>query len=170
MDHHNHVKPEESLKEYAKFYGLFLATVAASYGLMWSFSDTFDGLLWMRMFMGSAWLIYAVFQLIELEMFAYSFASYDLIAAKFKFYALGYPFIEIAWAVMYFADLWPIFRDVSVILFMVIGIIGIRKSLRQNRVIPCACLGTIIKLPLSKVTLYEDALMGVMAAAILVIA
>ena len=45
----------------------------------------------------------------------------------------------------------------------------VTQALLQKRKIRCACLGTILKLPMSGITLLEDLLMGVMALVMLVI-
>ncbi len=42
-----------------------------------------------------------------------------------------------------------------------------RQALLQKRTIQCACLGTALKLPMTKVTLGEDLLMGLMALGML---
>ena len=46
---------------------------------------------------------------------------------------------------------------------MAIGSIGVFQALREKKTIQCACLGTALKLPMTKVTLIEDVGMGVMA-------
>ncbi|MFG0292813.1 MAG: hypothetical protein ACF8MJ_06615 [Phycisphaerales bacterium JB050] len=43
------------------------------------------------------------------------------------------------------------------------------KPLRKKRKIHCACLGTALNLPMTKVTLVEDLTMASMAAAMLVL-
>ena len=46
---------------------------------------------------------------------------------------------------------------------MAVSTVGVAQSLLRGTPFQCACLGTIIKLPLSKVTLFEDLLMVVMS-------
>jgi hypothetical protein len=46
---------------------------------------------------------------------------------------------------------------------------GVAQALREKRTIQCACLGTALKLPMTKVTLAEDVVMGLMALVMLAI-
>ena len=52
---------------------------------------------------------------------------------------------------------------------MLVGSIGVFQTLLDKRAIQCACLGTVFKLPMTKVTLAEDLGMAAMAAAMLII-
>ena len=57
----------------------------------------------------------------------------------------------------------------SIILFiiMVIGSIGVTKNIFSKNKVQCACLGTWIKIPLTKFTFFEDIVMAIMAIMIL---
>jgi len=46
---------------------------------------------------------------------------------------------------------------------MVIGSIGVGIKLAKNEKFKCACLGTKLNIPLTKLTFIEDVLMAVMA-------
>jgi hypothetical protein len=50
---------------------------------------------------------------------------------------------------------------------MSISIIGVLTSVLNKRKIQCACLGAVFNLPMSTVTIIEDALMIVMSIAML---
>jgi hypothetical protein len=50
---------------------------------------------------------------------------------------------------------------------MGVSTIGVMQSIIAKKVIQCACVGTIFKLPLGKVTLFEDLLMVVMSGIML---
>ena len=50
---------------------------------------------------------------------------------------------------------------------MLVGAAGVLKALLDKRAIRCACLGTALNLPMTKVTLVEDLTMASMAAAML---
>jgi hypothetical protein len=52
---------------------------------------------------------------------------------------------------------------------MGVSIIGVLQSLVNKRKIQCACLGTVFNLPMSTVTVIEDALMMVMSGTMLVL-
>jgi hypothetical protein len=53
---------------------------------------------------------------------------------------------------------------------MVFGSLGVFHALRQGLDLECACLGTVLHVPLSTVALVEDLGMAAMAAAMLLIA
>ena len=123
---------------------------------------------WMRLFMGVFFVVFAGFKFAGYKMYVMMFPMYDLIAMRSKIYTKAYPFIELAFGLSYLFDLFAPWRDVVVFAVMTIGLAGVVKSLLDKKKIRCACLGNIIKLPLSKTTLTEDALMAVMALGFLV--
>ena len=52
---------------------------------------------------------------------------------------------------------------------MGIGSIGVMRALLNKKRIPCACLGAVVKLPMTTVTAIEDLGMVAMAAAMLIL-
>ena len=58
--------------------------------------------------------------------------------------------------------------NVITLVVMLVSSIGVLKTLLDKRAIRCACLGTALKLPMTKVTLVEDLGMAAMAAGMLV--
>jgi hypothetical protein len=125
----------------------------------------------MSFFMAVFFLTFGSFKLIGYQMFVMMYPTYDIIAARYKFYAYIYPFIELTFGAMYLLDIGGAQRDIFTALVMSVGALGVYREIRNKRgkKIQCACLGNIIKLPLSTVTLLEDVVMGVMAVAMLVI-
>ena len=168
MDHNEHShshheeKPQNYTFEYIKFGGLMLAILLlALFFSNWFGSDSlFDAMRW---FMGLFFLVFGTFKFIGYEMFTQMFPSYDIIAKKFKLYSYLYPFIELSLGVLYLINVFPVFRDLATFAVMSIGAYGIFKSMKSKQVVYCACLGDIIKLPLSTVSLLEDVLMAAMA-------
>lgn len=57
--------------------------------------------------------------------------------------------------------------ETPVLLIMLIGCVGVIAVLRRGATIRCACLGTVFNLPMSVVTVVENGLMAMMAAAML---
>lgn len=160
-DHHNHnMETEATPKEYAKFAGVIVAILLIAYFL----ASNWGGLSlgnYLRMFMGTFFLVFGIFKLLDLKGFAMSYMGYDIIAKRFPTYAYVYPFIELALAA---GSFWMIpYTNAVVLFFMVIGSIGVFKELARGSKIKCACLGTYIKLPLTTVSLVEDVAMGIMA-------
>jgi hypothetical protein len=159
---HDHVLAvETSRKEYMKFFGIILFLAAA--GTLMSTLSGFNWEEWMRWFMGGFFIVFGSFKLIGLEMFVIAFRGYDLIAKKYRPYPYVYPFIEIFLGILYILNLLAIPRDIVAIVVMTISAIGVTKAIAHKSHIQCACLGTIIRLPLTTVSLVENLTMGVMA-------
>ena len=57
--------------------------------------------------------------------------------------------------------------NAATFLVMSVSIIGVLQSVFNKRKIKCACLGAVFNLPMSTITIIEDALMIVMSLAML---
>ena len=158
------VEGEYSPTELGKFVLVLVGITMVSF-VLWGGNGGW--LEYLRWFMGVFFITFAGFKLAGYQMFAEMFAGYDVVAKRFKPYAYAYPFIELALGMVYLADLLPVVRDVIALAVMAIGTVGVAQEIRRRSGIHCACLGNIIKLPLSTVSLVEDVGMGVMAAVML---
>lgn len=163
--HMNHA--EASTRDYLLFAGIILGIFAGSILLTYTLTAHHHVLEGMRFFEGLFFLVFSVFKLMRLRDFVDAYQGYDVIAKRSRIYAYAYPFIELALAVGFlFSIALPAVLAITAVL-MGIGLIGVIKELRRGSHITCACLGTVIKLPLTQVTLAEDAVMGVMAVGML---
>ena len=106
---------------------------------------------------------FSFFKLLDVAAFANAYQSYDIIASKFKIYGYVYPFIELllGFAYLFFYD-YTITNSITAII-MFVSIIGVIRSVLSKSEIQCACLGTVLNLPMSYVTIIEDAIMLIMA-------
>jgi hypothetical protein len=162
------LKPNTSFKKFLPLIIIFsvivLFTVIATY--LHGFTLEFT----MRMMMGSFFAIFGLFKIFNLRAFVDAYSTYDILAKRSRVYAFVYPFLELLIAVLYFADIGGIYRDIFTFLLMAISSIGVIQKLRLKEEIPCACLGMVFKLPMTKVTLFEDVLMAVEAFIMILIA
>ncbi len=161
MDHnHHHLDTESNSKEYAKFAVIIISIVFISYfaASIWGGVSLSN---FLRMFMGTFFLVFAAFKLLDLEGFTNSYIGYDIIAKRFRPYAYSYPFFELALGLGSFLAV-P-YINIVTLFFMAIGSIGVFKELVRGSKIKCACLGTFIKLPLTTISLVENLAMGIMA-------
>lgn len=124
----------------------------------------FDLMQWMRHFMAAFFLVFSFFKLLNLKGFAESYAMYDILARRFPSWAYIYAFIELALGIGYLIDFNPIVINMVSFFVMSVSIIGVLKTVLNKQQIQCACLGDIFHLPMSIVTIIEDALMIIMAA------
>lgn len=92
---------------------------------------------------------------------------YDLLAKQWKGYGYIYPFLELGLAVFYLTAIHLPGTHVATIIIMGFSSIGVIRNMLSPNQVKCACLGTIFKLPLGRVTLIEDLLMVFMAGAML---
>ena len=128
------------------------------------------GFVWERAmshFMAAFFLGFSFFKLLDLRGFAASYQMYDIVARRVPAYGYVYPFIELMLGVAYLTGFRPIATNVVTLVVMSVGAVGVLQSLLARRRIRCACLGTVFNLPMSTVTLVEDGLMVVMAAAMI---
>lgn len=124
----------------------------------------FDLMQWMRHFMAAFFLVFSFFKLLNLKGFAESYVMYDILARRFPSWAYIYAFIELALGIGYMIDFNPIVINTVSFFVMSVSIIGVLKTVLNKQQIQCACLGDIFHLPMSIVTIIEDALMIIMAA------
>jgi hypothetical protein len=126
-------------------------------------------LIWMNALMGFFFLFFALFKFIDLPGFAEGYHEYDLIAQRFKPYAWTYPFIEVVLAVFYLLGIVNPWLYIFTIIVMAINVASIWIKLARREAFMCMCLSTVLKVPLTTVSLVEYGSMGIMAGVMLAI-
>lgn len=122
----------------------------------------------MTLFMAGFFLVFSFFKMLDLRGFAESYAMYDLVAMKFKGWGYIYAFCELSLGIAYILYPNSIWVNGFTLLLMSISISGVLRSVLKRQKIQCACLGAIFNLPMSTITIIEDALMIVMSGIMLV--
>lgn len=120
-------------------------------------------------FMIGFFLTFGTFKLMDLKGFKEGYSTYDLLAQKVPAYGYVYPFIELFFG---FAMIFlPFSRGLLVaeITVMAFSGLGVAVKLAKKEPFICACLGTFLKVPLTKVTLIEDFGMAALALVMLVV-
>ena len=117
----------------------------------------------MQHFMAGFFLVFSFFKLLNLKGFAESYVMYDVVAKKIPFWAYSYAFVEVGLGISYLLNCNPLVTNACTFVVMSISIIGVLQSVFDNKKIQCACLGAVFNLPMSTVTIIEDALMIVMS-------
>lgn len=126
-------------------------------------SAEFDLNEWMRHFMSGFFMTFSFFKILDLSGFADSYMSYDIIAKRWRSWGYVYAFIELGLGIAYLLNCCPLATNVIAFAVMTISIIGVLQSVLNKRKIQCACLGAVFDLPMSTITIIEDALMIVMS-------
>ena len=156
--------PKESLYPLLLIVGYIAGTVL----LIALATDNWSGMTMMRHFMAGFFIVFSFFKLLDLPGFVSAYFSYDLIARAVPKWGWAYPFVELGLGVLYLLNAVPIATNILTLALMLVGAAGVFQALAAKRKIRCACLGTALNLPMTKVTLVEDLTMAAMAAAMLV--
>lgn len=130
--------------------------------------NTFHWMQAMNIFMAGFFLTFSFFKMLDLKGFAESYSMYDIIAKKVKAWGFVYAFIELALGIAYATNFQPFVTNIVTLVVMSISIIGVLQSVLNKRKIQCACLGAVFNLPMSTVTIIEDALMIAMSGIMLI--
>ena len=168
QQHHVSSATTESSDSYYPIFLIF--GYIAGVSLLVAFQQQhFDVMQWMSWFMAGFFIVFSFFKLLNLNGFAEGYRTYDVVAKAIPAYGFVYPFIELALGIAFLTGFNPFITNIVTLIVMGVSTIGVVQSLMKKTSFQCACLGTIIKLPLSKVTLFEDLLMVAMSIIMLVL-
>jgi hypothetical protein len=113
--------------------------------------------------MAGFFLVFSGFKLVDLKGFAAGYSTYDLLAKRVYAYGYLYPFIELALGLLYIIGWNQFATNLLTFIIMTFSGVGVAIKLMRHEQFQCACLGTFLKVPLTKITLIEDFGMGLMA-------
>lgn len=123
----------------------------------------FDTMQWMQHFMAGFFLVFSFFKLLNLKGFAESYVMYDVVAKQIPIWGYIYALMELALGIAFLLNFNPLLTNSITFAVMSISIIGVLQSVLNKKKIQCACLGAVFNLPMSTVTIIEDALMIIMS-------
>ena len=121
--------------------------------------EDFIWMRWMNHFMAGFFLVFSFFKLLNPKGFAGSYSMYDIVAKKWTSWGYVYTFTELALGIAFLTGFNPILTNSVTFVVMSVSIIGVLQSVFNKRKIKCACLGAVFNLPMSTITIIEDALM-----------
>lgn len=156
-----------SPKDYWPLLCLVLMSAVVALALQWHTSGNL--VAWMHYFMGFFFCCFAMFKLFKPSHFADGFQMYDLLGKHIRLYAYIYPFIELLLGLCYFSFFNPTLTYLVTIFFLSYSAVGVIIALKNGLNVNCACMGSILEVPLSTVTLTEDISMILMATIMLLI-
>ena len=110
-------------------------------------------------FVGLFFISFGFFKMLDLEGFSKSFKMYDPLASRVSFYAVIYPFIETILGIMFLMEIEVFSALILSICILGLTTIGVIKILISKKSIQCACLGSVLKLPMTEATFIENAIM-----------
>ncbi|TSD66324.1 heavy-metal-associated domain-containing protein [Inquilinus sp. KBS0705] len=121
----------------------------------------------MRIFMSGFFLTFSFFKLLDLRGFADSYRMYDLLARKFPVWGYLYAVLELLLGITFAVNFLPVLSNWVSLVVLSVSVAGVLKSVLNKHAIKCACLGSVFNLPMSTLTIFEDALMITMSALML---
>ena len=160
----------DRIVEASKWKALFplgLIFLYVLFGAVFLQHPAFSSFGFMMDFMGLFFIVFSFFKFLGYRSFPTSFATYDPIAKAIPIYGWIYPFIETALGLAFLFQfevtlaLWVSLFVLSVTTF------GVLQSLLNKNKIQCACLGTVLNLPMTEATLIENIVMILMALGLL---
>lgn len=154
----------KSMKRISGYYPLFvLISIIFGVSLILSLRSNGGTMSFMNSFMAGFFISFSFFKILDVRGFANSYIRYDIIASKSVFYAYTYPFIELGLGLLYVSGIYPKIVNSITAGIMLIGLFGIINAIAKRKKLNCACMGTIINLPLSVVSVLENTIMIIMA-------
>ena len=160
----NEEVPVSDLQKLFPLFLIFLYISISSVGMNFPILEKNEVML---DFMGLFYIVFSFFKFLDYKNFPRSFAMYDPIAMRVPFYGWAYPFIEIILGVLIIFRIELFITIIITIVMLGVTSIGVTKVLLQKRSVQCACLGTALKLPMTKATVIENSIMIIMAIALL---
>jgi len=76
-----------------------------------------------------------------------------------------YPFVELGLAFAYLAGVNQPWLNIITLVLSILIVVGVAIKLAKREIVQCVCLGNILKVPLTYVSLIEYGAMGLMAVA-----
>ncbi len=165
-----HNKTAEQFKNWLSTYKPILIILAYITTISIIAGTQYNNFQWiksMNIFMAGFFLTFSFFKMLDLKGFTESYNRYDIVAKKIKAWGYVYAFIELSLGIAYTANFQPFVTNIVTLFVMTISIIGVLQSVLNKRKIQCACLGVVFKLPMSTITIIEDALMIAMSGIML---
>jgi len=165
----NHSEAAEQTRAWWQTYKPVLLIFAFITGtsLLVQLQQPFSLMLWMQHFMAGFFLTFSFFKLLNLKGFAESYAMYDIVAKRIPAWGYLYAFTELVLGIAFLVGFEPVLTNTVTLVVMSVSIIGVLQSVFSKKTIRCACLGDVFNLPMSTITIIEDALMIVTSALML---
>jgi hypothetical protein len=149
-----------------KPYKPLIVIVIVSAVMAYAVAD-FDAMAWMLRTMGFFLVFLAVFKLFDSQGFQKGFRKYDIITQKIPSYGAIYPFVELGLGLAYIGQMYLTAAYWITLIIMSVGLLGIIRSKRAGQTLKCACMGNILQVPLSTVSIIENGSMILMSAVML---
>lgn len=153
-------EPQSDLKQLFPLFLIFGYLITAAVLLNY---NPMDWSAFMLDFMGLFYIVFSFFKFLDLKGFPESFRMYDPLAKAVPAYGKIYPFLEAILGLLFLMRIEIPLALIVTIIILGITTFGVTKTLLDKKAIQCACLGTALKLPMTKATFIENSVMIIMA-------
>ena len=172
QDNHSHDIPPKKIKRHWSDWlplGVVVSFIILLTFLAMSITaTTVDNFLTLSM--GYFFTLFSLFKLLDLRAFVAGYREYDLVSKAWPSWAYLYPFLELWLGALYLSDNASLPVHVVTIIISLLTCLSVGLSMRKKQSLHCACLGTILKVPLTTISIAEYALMALMAVFMLTVA
>jgi len=148
-------------EKFGKVFPWFLGVVLVTFSVL---SIIYN---FMFIYMGIFFILFSLMKMPDWKGFIEAFSTYDILAKYIPGYAAIYPALEFVLGISFLTGFYTNIALWITLVVFGIGGIGVTIKLMKKEKFQCACLGTFINVPLTKVTLLEDIIMVIMAVIIL---
>ena len=152
---------ESNLKEYTKLAGVFIFLILAA--TLMGTLDGFNGIEWIRWFMGGFMIVFGGLKLMGIEVFVKVAPRYDLIAKRLTPYKYVYPLIQVLLGMLFIIGLFQVFTSLTSLIVGLSSLIGMIQVLSSRGPIRLSYLGTVIGLRFSTVSIIENTIIVVLS-------
>lgn len=160
----NHMSNQNNKISWMRYWPLMvLVVIAGLVATALNWQEDGNMRIWMHYYMGIFLVFFGTLKIFNPQAFVASFEKYDVIGSHSRLYAYSYPWIELMIGLAYLSFLFPHFVYLITLFIAGIGVLSVMIALRKGLEMNCPCMGAVLNVPLSTVTLIEDMAMGVMA-------
>lgn len=155
---------------YLKFYRplLIFTSLVIGFTLLHLFWLGFEWHTAMQYFMAGYFLIFGGLKVSGWINFVASYRAYDHLAKRSRVYAYTYPALEVGLGIIYYLGLATTPINLLVSILMLQKAYSTHQTVRTGAVMQCACLGGYFSIPVTRVTVFEDLLMALMAVLMII--
>lgn len=166
-DEENHNNNTNKVSIFKQLYPLFLIVIYIFSSCFFLNIENMNMQSFMLDFMGIFFVSFSFFKFLDLKGFKNSFQKYDLIGNQSNLYCGAYPLIEIIIGTFLLMRFHVNICLIITIIILLSTSIGVIKNIRKKTNIKCACLGSVLDLPMTEATLIENITMIIMSLIIL---
>ncbi len=142
------------VKDYLPLIYVYLLTSFITFGLFYQFSFNFKQIVFS--FLGIFSLIFGLLKIFRINDFVEAFSEYDFVTQKFRIYGYLFPVLEITFGISFLFQVDLLIIEILCLSLFIINSVSVTLALKKNQKFICACLGDLIKVPLSKISLFEN--------------